>query len=319
MDHATLSSLARTLGSLLEPLTGQVYFSPECHMNYVALGFDASPGNANGVALPDGPAYFTSRGSVMGQVPGEVIAAAFAVFNPEVVVPCVTMGWSRTDAATICAGRDAGAIAQLVRLLGEAPKGIERVNELLARAVAPLRPEGRPLYAGLRSLAMPDSPIGTMWRMGDMLREFRGDSHTAAWISAGVNATEIGLLSEMYWGLPMRSYSRTRAWTDGQFDASVESLQSRGLVTTDGFTDAGRALRESIEVATDAQMAGAIAALGDDIDELFTILAPWGTTVRAGFGYLSSGPHDLADQASRLSSVRSAHPSSAASYDTELA
>ena len=44
MDHAALSTRARTLGSLLEPLTGQVYFSPECHTNYVAFGFDASPG-----------------------------------------------------------------------------------------------------------------------------------------------------------------------------------------------------------------------------------------------------------------------------------
>jgi hypothetical protein len=304
MDSATLSARARKLGSVLEPLTGQVYFSPECHANYVALGFDPSPAQANGVALPDGPAYFTSRGSVMGQVPGEVVAAAFAVFNPEAVIPSVTLGWTRTDAATICAARDAGAIAQLVRLLGEAPTGIKRVNELLARAVAPLRPEGRPLYAGLRSLPMPSSAVGAMWRMGDMLREYRGDSHTAAWISAGVNATEIGLLSEMYWGLPMRSYSRTRAWSDVQFDASVESLKSRGLVTDDGFTSAGRALRESIETATDSQMLGAINALGDNIEELFSIVEPWGATVRAGFGYLSSGPHDLADQASRLSSPR---------------
>ncbi len=299
MNSATLSARARKLGSVLEPLTGQVYFSPECHANYQRFGFDPSPGLANGVALPDGPAYFTSRGSVMGQVPGEVVAAAFAVFNPEVVIPCVALGWSRTNAATICAARDAGAIAQLVRLLGEAPAGIDRANELLARATDPLRPEGRALYAGLRSLAMPDSAMGTMWRMGDMLREFRGDSHTAAWISAGVNATEIGLLSEMYWGLPMRTYSRTRAWTKDQFDAAVASLQSRGLITDDTFTEVGRALRESIEVATDLQMSAALDALGDNINELFSILEPWGETVRAGFGYLSSGPHDLADAASR--------------------
>jgi hypothetical protein len=300
MDPAKLSVIARRLGSALEPLTGQVYFSPECHANYQRFGFDASPGLANGVALPDGPAYFTSRGSVMGQVSGEVVAAAFAVFNPEVVVPCVALGWSRTNAATICAARDAGAIAQLVRLLGEAPDGIDRVNDLLARAVDTLRPEGRPLFAGLRSLAMPTSSMGAMWRMGDMLREYRGDSHTSAWVSAGVNATEIGLLSEMYWGLPMRSYSRTRAWTTNQFDAAAEHLRSLGLITDDAFTDAGRALRESIEVATDAQMAGAINAIGDDIDELFSILEPWGVTVRAGFGYLSSGPHDLASQASKV-------------------
>jgi len=42
MDQTTLSARARQLGSVLEPLTGQVYFSPECHQNYVRLGFDAS-------------------------------------------------------------------------------------------------------------------------------------------------------------------------------------------------------------------------------------------------------------------------------------
>ena len=30
---------ARALAAALEPLVGQVYFSPECHANYVALGF----------------------------------------------------------------------------------------------------------------------------------------------------------------------------------------------------------------------------------------------------------------------------------------
>ena len=294
MDQTTLSARARQLGSVLEPLTGQVYFSPECHANYVALGFDASPADANGVALPDGPAYFTSRGSVMGQVPGDLVAAAFGVFNPEVVVPMVALGWARTDAATICAARDDGGIAQLVRILGDAPDGIERVNELLERAVAPLRPEGRPLYAGLRSLSMPDVPIGRMWRLGDMLREFRGDAHTASWISAGLNATEIGLLSELYWGLPMRSYSRTRAWTEAQFDVAHERLRSRGWVDDTALTDDGRAAREDIEVHTDAQMRPTIEALGDDASELFDILTPWGAAVRAAKGYLGAGPHDLA-------------------------
>ncbi|MCB1001390.1 MAG: hypothetical protein KDB40_19015 [Acidimicrobiales bacterium] len=299
MDQQTLSDLARMLGSVLEPVTGQVYFSPECHANYAALGFSPSTNQANGVALPDGPAYFTSRGSVMGQVPGELVAAAFAVFNPEAVVPSVTFGWTITDAATICAARDDGAIAQLVRILGESPDGVDRANEVLARAVATLRPEGRPLFAGLLSQEMPDSPIGALWRRGDMLREYRGDSHTAAWISAGFDATEIGLLSELYWGLPMRSYSRTRAWTETQFDAAHERLRSRGLVDDVGFTDAGRAAREAVEVATDVQMRAAIEAIADDAHELFAILGPWGARVRDQHGYPASGPHDLADAAQR--------------------
>jgi hypothetical protein len=290
--------VARRLAGALEPVVGQVYFSPECHANYVQLGFEPSRGEFNGVAAPDGPAYFTSRGSVLGQVPGQVVTAAFGVFNPEAVVPAVSYGWSLTDAKTICAARDDGAVAQLRRVLGDAPAGLDRANELLARAVAPLRPEGRALFSGLLSLGIPDDPLAAMWRRGDLLREFRGDSHIAAWISAGFDATEIGLATELYWGLPLRSYSRTRAWSDEQFDAATERLERRGLLAGGQLTERGREVREAVEVATDVQMESTVAALGDDIEELIGLLAPWGAAIRDAKGYPGSGPHDLATAAS---------------------
>jgi hypothetical protein len=288
------SAAARKLAAALEPFAGQVYFSPEAHAEYVALGFSPSPGAVGGgVAMPDGPAYFTSRGSVMGQVPGELIASAFAVFNPAAVVPSVTYGWTLTDAPTICAARDRGAIAQLERILGERPDGIDTAGDLFERAASTLRPEGRPLFAGLLSQAVPDSPIGRAWRFADRLREYRGDAHTASWTSAGFDATEICLLTDLYWGLPMRSYSRSRAWSDEQFDAAAERLRSRGLLDGDGYSDEGRAARELIEAHTDDQMLPAITALGDDLDTLCSILDGYGKEIKAAGGYLSSGPNDL--------------------------
>jgi len=290
--------LARRLASVLEPVTGQVYFARECHDNYVALGFGPSPRDVNGVPGPDFTAYFTSRGSVMGQVPGEVVAAAFAVFNPAVVIPAVTKGWSLTDAVTICNARDNGAIAALHRIVGENPDGATRARELLLRAVTPLRPEGRPLYAGLRSLSLPGSAMGDIWRLGDMLREYRGDSHTAAWVSKGITATEIGVLSELYWGLSIKSYSRTRGWSDDDYAIAIDSLTSRALISSDGqLTDAGRTLREGVEIATDEQMIPVLQALGDDVHELIAILDPWGVAIRDAKGYPMSGPHDLAESA----------------------
>lgn len=288
---------ARRLAAALEPFAGQVYFSPEAHAEYVALGFNPSPAAIGdpGVAMPDGPAYFTSRGSVMGQVPGELIASAFAVFNPAAVVPSVTYGWTLTDAATICAARDKGGIGQLERILGEKPDNVDLVADLFERAASTLRPEGRPLFAGLSSQNVPESSLGRAWRFADMLREYRGDSHTAAWISEGVDATEICLLTDLYWNLPMRSYSRSRAWSDAEFDAAAERLRSRGLLDGDGYTDAGRALRETIETNTDLQMRSAIDALGDDLDRLCTILGDWGKQIRAAGGYLSGGPDSLAN------------------------
>lgn len=294
---SAVTKASRALAAALEPVTGQVYFSPECHANYERLGFAPSRGEFNGVMAPDGPAYFTSRGSMMGQVQGNVVAAAFAVFNPAVVEPSVAHGWSLTDASTIFSARDDGGIAQLARLLGAEPSGVERARQLLARATAVLRPEGRPLYAGLASQAMPASTLGQVWRLGDMLREYRGDSHTAAWISAGFTACEIGVVSELYWGLPARSYSRTRGWTDDDYSVALARLERDGLVTEDALTSRGLAARESVEIATDAQMAPAIGAIGSDLEELLSILRPWGATVRAGKGYPASGPHDLADSA----------------------
>ncbi|HEX3793818.1 MAG TPA: hypothetical protein VHV57_04905 [Acidimicrobiales bacterium] len=294
-EHTTVGPATRRLAMALEPVAGQVYFSAECHQNYEKLGFSPSPGALpTGVALPDGPAYFTSRGSVMGQVPGELVAAAFAVFNPEAVIPSVSFGWTRTDAVTICQARTDGATAQLVRILGEEPAGLGRATELLTRAIEPLRPEGRPLYAGLLSLGLPGTPVGDMWRLADLLREYRGDAHTAAWTSAGLDATEIGLLSELYWGLPMRSYVRTRAWSNQQLDDAADRLRSRGLIDDDAMTSAGRALRESVEVATDHQCAVIVHTLAGDFDELVNLLRPWGQAIRDAGGYPPQGPHDLA-------------------------
>ncbi len=281
-----VSTRARRLANTIEPLVGQVYFSPECHAAYEKLGFAGSPGDAGGVALPDGPAYFTSRGSALGQVSGELVASAFAVFNPDVVVPCVQLGWSLTDAVTIAAARTDGAVAQLTRILGAAPDGMARVTELFARATEPLRPEGRPLYAGVLSLGLPGDAWGDLWRLGDRLREFRGDAHTAAWTSHGFDATEIGLLTELFWGVPMRSYIRTRAWSDQQLDDAQARLAERGLVADGAFTEEGRAAREAVEWATDMQLRPAIEALGDDLDELIGLVEPWSEAIRAAGGYL---------------------------------
>lgn len=280
---------ARALARVIEPIAGQVYFAPECHERYAALGFSPSPATTSaGVALPDGPAYFTSRGSALGQVPGELVAAAFGVFNVEVVVPAVSYGWSLTDAATIAAARTDGGVAQLERVLGTHPAGVDRANELLARAQATLAPWGRALYAGTLAQPLPGTPLGDLFRLTDRLREFRGDSHVAAWVAAGLDATEIGLLTEPWWGMPSRTYVRTRAWSAEQLDAAEARLEAAGLWTDGTLTDAGRQHREDIELATDAQLAPALDALGDDLAELLELLTPMAKALLAANAYPQS-------------------------------
>lgn len=281
---------ARALARALEPFAGQVYFARECHERYERLGFGGSPRERGGVPQPDGIAYFCSRGSLLGQVPGEVIAATFAVFNPAVVVPAVTHGWALTDAATIGRARTEGALAQLHRVLGPAPDGVDRAVELLRRAGDGLRPDGKPLYAGVVAQGLTGDPLGDAWRLADRLREYRGDAHIAAWTAAGFDGAEIGLLTEPYWGLPPRTYVRSRAWSPEDLDAAEEGLAARGLWADGTATERGHAEREAIEAATDRACAPIVRALGDDLDELVGLLAQWSDAIRAAHGYPADSP-----------------------------
>ncbi len=124
---------------------------------------------------------------------------------------------------------------------------------ILERAVAPLAEPGRPLFAGLRAQwDDPADPWTRLFHLGDMLREYRGDAHVCAWSSAGVDAVEIGLLTELYMGLPLRTYIRTRGWNDAELDGAVQRLRDRGLLDdADALTPAGADFREAMERATD--------------------------------------------------------------------
>ncbi len=177
---------------------------------------------------------------------------------------------------------------------GPAGDSTRRATGLLERAVAPLRPEGRPLFAGLRSQwDDPDDPWTRFFHLGDMLREYRGDAHVAAWTSDGLDATEIGLFTEAYIGLPLRTYVRTRAWNDAELDAATEALEARGWMQGDAMTDAGRDAREAHRAqrptvpcvrlwTRSATMPPSCSAL----------LEPWGAAMREAGGYIG-GPVDL--------------------------
>jgi len=266
---------SRHLRDVVEPIAANVYFAKEALEAYGELGLGYIPG------------YFCSRSACMGRVPGEAVVSAFGVFNPDIVLPAVDEGRAKTDVESLLAARERGAIASLERILGGVPDGAARATEILRRAADAATCEGHPLFAGLRSLGFPGSTTGDLWRAADLVREHRGDSHTCAWVSHGVDATEITLLTELWWRLPLNSYVRTRGWTSDQTDDAIDRLRERGLVEGDGFTPAGQELRASIEEATDRQERAIVTAIGDDADELFALLAPWSKAIVDSGGYPS--------------------------------
>lgn len=264
---------ARRLRNLVEPLAANVYFAPEPQQEYADLGLSYLPG------------YFCSRSACMGQLSGATVAAVFAVFEPTLVRRAVEEGWSHTDAGAILEARRRGATAALGRILDGVPDGAARATELLRRAGEAATTPGHPIASGLLALDWPGDPIGDLWRAADIVREHRGDAHTCAWVACGVTAEEITLLTELWWGIPLKSYAPTRGWSDDVLDATIAGMEDKGWIADGTFTDDGEALRGEIEKATDRQEAGVIGALGDDVDELFDLLQPWTKAVVESGGY----------------------------------
>jgi hypothetical protein len=279
-------STARRIWAAVEPIAASIYFVPEVHRAYNELGFDGPSRVVNGIEYPDMLAYFTSRGACLGpNVDGHLVASAFGVFKRPMVVDAVAQGWTRTDQPSILAARERGAVTSLRRLLGDTPDGLSWATETLTRMAGAAPGEGRALFSGLLSLGMPDDPMGAFWRAADLVREHRGDSHIAAWIDADLDACEIGVLTDPWRGQPLKSWVRSRGWTEDELDAAIERLSGRGLLDGEAATPAGWDLREEIEAATDRMENRVVAALGDDADRLFALLDGWCDRIVTGHGY----------------------------------
>jgi hypothetical protein len=264
--------ISRRLRDLCEPIAGSVYFVPEAHENYKALGLQGFAGG-----------YFPSRGACLGKPSGQLVVATFGVFNPAIVIPPVDAAWQITDPASVLDARERGATDGLRRMLGDADT--KRIVAILRPAMESVDYAGRGLFSGLLGLDFPTDPLGQLWRVCDYVRERRGDGHIAAWVSAGCDAVEISLLTELLWGLELGTYVYTRGWTSEDVEAGIARLEAKGYIEDRAFTDAGRQYRRAIESATDVGEAVVVEALGGDVDELFGLLEPLAHAVVEQKGY----------------------------------
>jgi hypothetical protein len=272
LPDSRVSEVSRRLRSRADRILAVVWFMPEAQTGFSELG------------LSPGASSMGSRVAPLGPVPGAVAAAVVAPHEPTRVAAAVDEAWHATDPATLLAARLDAATAHLARILGPAPPGIEWAVALLRPVVEAAPSEGHALFAGLRSLPWPDTPLGDLWRACDMVRERRGGSHLNAWVAAGLDPVELLLLTEQWRANPNPGSAgpAEMGWSDAETAAGRDRLRSRGFLDGDDrITPSGRAFRDEIELATDRQERAVVEALGDDVDELFDLLAPWARAVMA--------------------------------------
>ena len=260
--------VARRLYDLTEPISLVNFFSEEPNESMAKLGFRD---------YWDG--YFAGRAAPLGRVPAEVVHAAFYSFADGEVARHIPKVWDMTTPEAAHGAREQGCVAALRRILGDLVEtpGLARAAELLAKASVSAPTEGRVMYAGLRSLPMPDEPVTRLWHAANMLREHRGDGHVVALVSEQIGGTEAHVLSALAMDVfPAESFGRIHHLPRARLTEVMAGLRYRGLVDGSGrFTEAGRATKARIESLTDALAEPPYAGLEpDEVDELIALLEP---------------------------------------------
>ncbi|MFE6647271.1 hypothetical protein ACFVJS_11965 [Nocardioides sp. NPDC057772] len=148
---------ARRLWKLLEPIHAVGYFSPEP----VALLKEAG---YRGYWM----GYFAARSAPLGPVPAEVVHAVFYNFAFSHVSRALPDAWGFAPPEAAHEARRSGAVAALRRQLGSLADSddVARAASLASRAALSAQPEGRPLYAALRSIPLAEDPLTLLWGLG---------------------------------------------------------------------------------------------------------------------------------------------------------
>jgi hypothetical protein len=255
-------SPARQLRDACEPVAMHAVWSQQTNERLAQLGLDFLT------------SYVGGRGASLGEPAGAVVAAAFAWFEPSLVITLWEAARSAVAHDRLVQARDESTVASLREVLAGEDPG--EVASLLADAAEAADGMGRPLFSGRRADGRPADAVHRLWWACGLVREHRGDSHVAAAAAAGLTAVEMNILTELWIGMPILSYTATRGWPADAMQRAVARLESRGWVDDDGLTDEGRAARLSIEQRTDDQEQPIAAALGDRFEEICGRLNHWG-------------------------------------------
>jgi hypothetical protein len=255
-------SPARRLRDACEPVAMHAVWSRTTNERLAQLGLDFLT------------SYVGGRGAFLGDPAGAVVAAAFAWFEPGLVTTLWDAARAVVAPERLVQARDESTTASLREVLaGEDPA---EVASLLADAAEAADGMGRPLFSGRRADGRPADAVHCLWWACGLVREHRGDSHAAAAAAAGLNAVEMNILTELWIGMPLLSYTATRGWAPDAMQRAVARLESRGWIRDGGLTDEGIAGRLDIEQRTDAQEQPIAAALGGRLDEVCDRLNHWG-------------------------------------------
>jgi hypothetical protein len=262
-----MRSIARRMFELVEPIGVVPYSTQEPNEAMFALGFTNY-----------WDTYFAGRAAPLGLATAEVVDALFYNFAPGEVARHIPKVWRTTTPEAAIAARQLGCGNALRRILGDRvdSPAFARAADLLLKAATSAPSEGRPMYAALRALSVPDGAVGRLFHAASLLREHRGDGHIAALRVEGVGGLEAHVLFALDMGMPAEKFGRIHHLPAAQIAEVIDGMRRRDLIGEDGWlSESGRAVKQRVEALTDDLAAKPYECLEPhELDELTVSLEP---------------------------------------------
>ncbi len=262
-----MNVMARRMFELVEPIGVIPYSADEPNEAMFALGFTNY-----------WDTYFAGRAAPLGLAPAEVVDALFYNFAPGEVARHIPKVWDTTTPEAAIAARRLGCAKALRRILGDRvdSPGFAPAADLLLEAATSAPVEGRPMYAALRVLPIPEDAVARLFHAASLLREHRGDGHIAALMTEGVGGLEAHVLLALDLDMPAERFGRIHHLPAPQLAAVIDGMRDRGLIGDDGWlSDSGRAVKQRVEGLTDDLAAKPYESLDPgELDELMAALEP---------------------------------------------
>src|SRR6478609_8624025 len=220
-EEETMNSMARRMFGLVEPIGVIPYSADEPNEAMFALGFTNY-----------WDTYFAGRAAPLGLAAAEVVDALFYNFAPGEVARHIPKVWRTTTPKAAIAARQTGCVKALRRILGDRvdTPAFARAAELLIKAATCAPFEGRPMYAALRAIPIPDDVVARLFHAASLLREHRGDGHIAALMIEAIGGLEAHVLLALDIGIPARTFGRIHHLPSAQLGDLIDGMKDRGLV-----------------------------------------------------------------------------------------
>jgi len=222
---------------------GWIFWDPGAVQRYQAMGLP------EGFAGPLG--YIAARSAPLAGAGPEAVIAAFGSISRLGIEGAFTLLGTPERFREVWDARDA-AVQEGMREF--TPAIVEPLTEFgpkLWPIVQQLPRVGRVFFGAHLAMPRPADPLLSGWHAINCLREWRGDTHWALVVAAGLTHPEASILHNAWLGYEPDWLAKSRGSTPDDIEQGWHSLETKGLAANRSVTAEGIALRQRLEDDTD--------------------------------------------------------------------